>query len=70
MSSARARISPEYIPKRGIAGSLLLLEASVFWGEQCGFSNGISQWIDGREEATQVPVGIYCKTKMTLHHQK
>ena len=31
-------ISPEYIPKRGIAGSLLLLEASVFWGEQFGFS--------------------------------
>lgn len=38
--------------------------------EQCDFSNGISQWIDGREEATQVPVGIYCKANMTLYHQK
>lgn len=38
--------------------------------KQCGFSNGISQWIDGKEEKTQIHMGIYCKIKMTLHHQR
>ena len=38
--------------------------------EQCGFSNGISQLVDGKEEEIQVHMGIYYKTKMTLHHQK
>ena len=31
-------ISPEYIPKSGIAGSLSLLEASIFCHEQFDFN--------------------------------
>lgn len=38
--------------------------------EQCGLSIRKSQWIGGKEEKSQVHMGIYCKTKMTLYHQK
>lgn len=35
--------------------------------KQCGFSNGISQWADGKDDPVQI--GIYFKIKMTLYPQ-
>lgn len=40
------------------------------YSKQCGFSNVISQWIEGKDEKTQFHKGIYYKVKMTLWHQR